>query len=207
MIYLTNDEYKYEGVVNLPLLETLYKDIILDLDLFDAIVVTSKNSVRALEQSTHKWKNIPIYSIATPTTTYLNNLNANVVFTGASGHGNDYAYELIPLLKNKKILYLRASSVVSNLESILKENNIDLVSYIAYETKCKIIDNFDIKSNSTIIFTSPSTIECFLKNFTWDESNRAICIGKTTAKYIPKGWKYQISPQTSIKECIKLAKI
>lgn len=205
MIYLTNNDNKYEGVVNLPLLVTDYKNIEIDLTLYDAIIVTSKNAVKALNNSSQEWRKKPIYSISKPTSDYVKLLNGNIAYTGISGHGNDFAYELIPLLGNKKVLYLRAYEVVSNLENILKNHQIDLTSYIAYETVCQHLD-YQIKSNSIVIFTSPSNVDCFLKSFTWDNTNIAVCIGKTTALRLPEYIKYHISSKTSIDECIKLAK-
>jgi uroporphyrinogen-III synthase len=205
MIYLTNNDNKYEGVINLPLLATVYNTLEIDLNLFDAIIVTSKNAIKALNNSSKEWHKKPIYSISKPTSDYIISLNGNVVYTGISGHGNDFANELIPILHNKKVLYLKAAEVVSNLEDILKQNGIDLASYIAYETVCQSV-NTKIESNSIIIFTSPSNIDCFLKNFSWDSTNMAVCIGKTTALRLPEYIKYHISSKTSIDECIKLAK-
>ena len=54
-----------------------------------------------------------------------------------------------------------------------------------YNTKCKQKINKIPEKNSIIIFSSPSTIKCFLNNFKWDSSYKAISIGKTTAKYFP----------------------
>ena len=131
MIYLTNNDKEYEGVVNLPLLATEYSPIDIDLNLFDAIIVTSKNAVKALHKSSKDWTKKPIYSISKPTSDYILSLNGNVVYTGISGHGSDFANELIQMLGNKKVLYLKAFEVLSNLEDILNRNSIDLTSYIA----------------------------------------------------------------------------
>ena len=62
------------------------------------------------------------------------------------------------------------------------------------------------KRTFKIIFSSPSSVECFFKNYTWDESYKAVVIGKTTAKYLPSNVEYIISKETSIDVCIKLAK-
>lgn len=205
MIYLTNNDKEYEGVVNLPLLATEYSLIDIDLNLYDAIIVTSKNAVKALNNSFKDWHKKPIYSISKPTSDYTISLNGNVVYTGISGHGNDFANELIPLLVDKKVLYLKAFEVVSSLEEILKNHHINLTSHIAYKTVCQQLGT-TLESNSIIIFTSPSNIECFLRNFSWDITNRAVCIGKTTALRLPEYIKYYVSSKTSIDECIKLAK-
>ncbi|QOG11388.1 uroporphyrinogen-III synthase [Arcobacter sp. FWKO B] len=206
-IFLTNNDKIYEGVENLPLLDINFFDIGIDLSDADALVFTSKNSVKALEKSKINWKQIPSYCISEPTATYLKSLNANLAYTGTNGHGNEFAKQLIDLLKEKKVVYFRAKEVVSNLESILKTNNIDLTSIIAYETTCKKTNYIKIEKNSTIIFTSPSAINCFFENFNWDDSFKAICIGKTTASYLPKNINYKIPHKTSIEASINLAKL
>jgi uroporphyrinogen-III synthase len=206
-IFLTNNDKVYEGVVNLPLLNIKFLDIDIDLSDIDALIFTSKNSAKALELSKLSWKQIPAYCISEPTAKYIKSLNSNLAYIGDDGHGNEFAKQLIPLLKGKKVLYIRAKEVVSDLEYILKSNNIDITSLIAYETICSKLNNIKIGNDSTIIFTSPSSIKCFLSNFTWNESFKAICIGKTTAKHMPKNINFQIPEKTSIEACINLAKL
>ena len=74
-----------------------------------------------------------------------------------------------------------------------------------YNTKCKQKINKIPEKNSIIIFSSPSTIKCFLNNFKWDSSYKAISIGKTTAKYFPDFIKPIISDNTSLASCVQKA--
>ncbi|MCG3716967.1 uroporphyrinogen-III synthase, partial [Aliarcobacter butzleri] len=76
---------------------------------------------------------------------------------------------------------------------------------IAYKTSCKK-SNIILEENSIFIFTSPSSVECFFKQYSWKNSYKAIVIGKTTAEFLPSNINYEISSQTSVEECIKLAK-
>ena len=78
---------------------------------------------------------------------------------------------------------------------------------VSYETVCNSsLKSFELEEGSTIIFTSPSSVECFFKKFSWNSSFKAILIGKTTAQYLPKELvNYKISSNTNVKECIKLA--
>ncbi|MBU3014811.1 uroporphyrinogen-III synthase [Poseidonibacter lekithochrous] len=203
-IYLLNN-LKYEGIENLEVfgIENIESDI--DLSKYDALVFTSKNAVYSIDSFNKEWKKIPAYSIAEKTSNVIIEHNGNLVFTGLSSHGNEFAEELSHVLKNKKVLYIKALKTVSNIVGILKENSIDLDELIAYKTSCletkKILEN-----NSIFIFTSPSSVECFFKNYKWDDSYKAIVIGKTTADYLPKNINYIVSNKTSIDECIKLAK-
>ncbi len=203
-IYLLNEQ-KHEDVENLEVFQIEYIKSDIDLKKYDALVFTSKNGVKAINSFNQDWKNIPSYAIAQKTANTIMKLGGVVEFIGNSGHGNDFAYELKNVLKDKKVLYVKALKTVSNLPNILKENGIFLDEIIAYKTSCKK-SNIILEENSIFIFTSPSSVECFFKQYSWKNSYKAIVIGKTTAEFLPSNINYEISSQTSVEECIKLAK-
>ncbi|WP_323588256.1 uroporphyrinogen-III synthase [Aliarcobacter butzleri] len=203
-IYLLNEQ-KHEDVENLEVFQIEYIKSDVDLKKYDALVFTSKNGVKAINSFNQDWKNIPSYAIAQKTANTIIKLGGVVEFIGNSGHGNDFAYELKNVLKDKKVLYVKALKTVSNLPNILKENGIFLDEIIAYKTSCKK-SNIILEENSIFIFTSPSSVECFFKQYLWKNSYKAIVIGKTTAEFLPSNVNYEISFQTSVEECIKLAK-
>lgn len=205
-IYLLNNQ-KFEGVENLEIFKIEFIPSFVDIKKYDALIFTSKNAIYSLDSFNNDWKTIPSCAIALKTADIIKQKGGNLFFTGKSSHGNEFAKELIPILKNKKVLYVRALKVVSNLVEILKEENIDIEELVTYKTVCNKDLDLNISDNSTIIFTSPSTINCFFKKYTWNDTLKAIVIGKTTAKYLPKDVKYQISAKTSIQECIKLAQM
>ena len=203
-IYLLNEQ-KHEDVENLEVFQIEYIKSDVDLKKYDALVFTSKNGVKAINSFNQDWKNIPSYAIAQKTANTIIKLGGVVEFIGNSGHGNDFAYELKNVLKDKKVLYVKALKTVSNLPNILKENGVFLDEIIAYKTSCKK-SNIILEENSIFIFTSPSSVECFFKQYSWKNSYKAIVIGKTTAEFLPSNVNYEISSQTSVEECIKLAK-
>ncbi|MDN5049262.1 uroporphyrinogen-III synthase [Aliarcobacter butzleri] len=203
-IYLLNEQ-KHEDVENLEVFQIEYIKSDVDLKKYDALVFTSKNGVKAINSFDQDWKNIHSYAIAQKTANTIIKLGGIVEFIGNSGHGNDFAYELKNVLKDKKVLYVKALKTVSNLPNILKENGIFLDEIIAYKTSCKK-SNIILEENSIFIFTSPSSVECFFKQYSWKNSYKAIVIGKTTAEFLPSNINYEISSQTSVEECIKLAK-
>ena len=204
-IYLLNEQ-KFDDVENLEVFEIEYLRFDLDLEKYDALVFTSKNAIFSLEENGINWKSTPSYVIAPKTADIAKKFGANIAFIGFSGHGNDFANELIPYLKNKKTLYIRALKTVSNLTNILKENGIDIDEIISYKTSCnKQEEKKALDKNSTIIFTSPSSVECFFKKYSWEDSFKAIAIGRTTAMYLPKNIECEISSITSVEECVKLA--
>lgn len=203
-IYLLNEQ-KHQGIENLEVFQIEYIKSDVDLKKYDALIFTSKNGVKAINSFNQDWKNIPSYAIAQKTANTIIKLGGVVEFIGKSGHGNDFAYELKNVLKDKKVLYVKALKTVSNLPNILKENGIFLDEIIAYKTSCKK-SNIILEENSIFIFTSPSSVECFFKQYSWKNSYKAIVIGKTTAEFLPSNVIYEISSQTSVEECIKLAK-
>ena len=205
-IYLLSDK-KVNNAVNLPVLQINFIRQGIDFNSYNALIFTSKNSLYALDTLyDDTWKVIPSYAIAPQTAKIIENLKANLTFTGVTNHGDQFAQELVPLLKNKKVLYLRGSKVVSSLVEILNSNNVVCDEVIVYESNCKIYKTKPLlEDDATFIFSSPSTIECFLKNFIWKNSYKAVAIGKTTAKYFPSYIKYIISDSTSLESCVKKA--
>ncbi|WP_108060530.1 uroporphyrinogen-III synthase [Poseidonibacter lekithochrous] len=202
-IYLLNN-LEYDGVENLEVFGIEYLPSKININKYDALIFTSKNAIYSIDSFNKDWRDIDSYAIAPKTANVIEKHDGKLVFTGVSSHGDNFAQELIPLLKDKKVLYIRASKTVSDLTEILKNNNVDIEELIAYKTSCKKVDK-KLEDNSIFVFTSPSSVQCFFKNYDWNESYYAVCIGNTTAKYLPSEIKYKISSKTSIEECIKVA--
>ncbi|MBU3014983.1 uroporphyrinogen-III synthase [Poseidonibacter lekithochrous] len=204
-IYLLNN-YKIKGVKNIPLFKIEYINKKIDFSKYDAIIFTSKNAINAINSFNKAWKNIPSYVISEQTAKLVKDLNGKIEYISKIKHGDEFAYEILTLLKNKKVLYLRGKEIVSNLINILSDNKIQIDDEIIYEN-CfdEAVKTVEIPKNSKIIFTSPSTIEYFFKVFSWDESYQAISIGKTTAQYFPKNIKPIIADNTSFKSCVDKA--
>jgi uroporphyrinogen-III synthase len=204
-IYILSDK-KVKWTKNLPILEIqpIKQDI--DLTNYDALIFTSKNAIYALDAMDETWKKKPAYVIAPQTAKTVKHLNGNLKFVGKEKHGDEFALEIVKKFKHQKVLYVRASKVVSDLLNILKTNDILCDELIVYETVCKEYhEKIKLPKNSTIIFSSPSTIECFLKNISWDESFKAISIGNTTAQYFPEYIIPTVADTTSLDSCVRKA--
>lgn len=204
-IFILSDTYT-QYAKNLPLINT--KPIVneIDLDKYDALVFTSKKGVIYLDSMNKSWKDIPAYTISTQTAKEVKKLGGSIKFVGKEKHGDEFAKELIPLLKNKQVAFIGAKKIVSKLNEILQDNNIDCEHLPIYETICVEYENkIDLPEDSIIIFSSPSTVKCFFKNVHWKNSFTAISIGKTTAEYIPKDIKIYISQTPSLQSCVQKA--
>ncbi|MFK5881517.1 MAG: uroporphyrinogen-III synthase [Sulfurospirillum sp.] len=205
-IYLLNDD-KYEDIVNLPMIRINFFKKEIDLDPYDALIFTSKNGVRAIDKIDKTWIKKEIYSIGQGTSREIKKYNANLVYTAKNSYGDLFAQEIKESLKNKEVLFVRAKEVTSKLNQILKNARIHLKEEVMYETTCRAYtQDKKPKDNSIIIFTSPSTVKCFLKNFKWNDTYRAISIGEVTAGSIPSSIKKSISEKQTILSCIELAK-
>ncbi len=204
-IYILSDK-KVKWAKNLPVFEIqpIKKDV--DFSTYDALIFTSKNAIYALNTFDQTWKKKPAYVIAPETAKIVKHLGGNLKFVGKEKHGDQFALEIVKKFKHEKVLYIKASKIVSNIVDILNTNDIVCDELTVYETVCKQFDEkVKLPKNSTIIFSSPSTIECFLKNISWDESFKAVSIGNTTAQYFPKNITPVISDTTSLDSCVKKA--
>jgi len=199
-IYILTDK-KVNGAINLPVFKINYIKQKIDFKYYDALIFTSKHALYSLEYYGEDWKILPSYAIAPMTSNIIKELNGNLVFTGATNHGDKFSLEIVDKLKGKKVLYLRGSKIVSNLIDTLKCDDT-----IIYESVCQENHkSLKLPKNSIIIFSSPSTIKCFFNNYDWDSSYKAISIGKTTAKYFPKDIIPIVSKTTSLESCVTKA--
>jgi uroporphyrinogen-III synthase len=204
-IYILNDK-KVKHAKNIEVIKIEYIDTNIDINQYDTIIFSSKNGVKAINNITKNWTTKDIYSIGKATTKEIKSFGKDIKYEAKKNYGNEFANEIINQLKDKKVLYPRAKEVLSNLVNILKENNIVIEEKIVYQTVCNQIEiSKKPPKNSIIIFSSPSTYKCFEKNFDWDDSYRAIAIGKVTAKYLPNNIKCIVSNIQTIEGCVNIA--
>ncbi len=203
-IYILSEK-KFTGAKNLPVIKINFLDKQINLSRYDALVFTSKNAVEALEKNGTTWRDKELYSIGTGTTKAIEEKGAKATYTAKSSYGDNFAQEISKILKDKKVLFPRAKVVTSKLNIILKSANIDLEEEIVYETVCNNNQLKKPEKNSIIIFSSPSTIECFFKKFTWDISYKAVVIGEKTASFMPSEISYILSSKQNIPACIEVA--
>jgi len=204
-IYILSDK-KVAFAQNLPMfeIELMYKKI--DYSLYDALLFTSKNALHVMSKIDEEWKNKPSYVIAEQTAKVLESLGGKLCFVGKTGHGNSFALEIAQALQGKKVLYLSAMEVVSNLVEILNKKGVLCDVAVVYKTVCKKYEEkIVLPKKSIIIFSSPSTIRCFLENLEWDESFKAVAIGETTAKAFPSYMQAHIAETTSLESCVSKA--
>ena len=206
-IYLLSPTPK-SGVRHLPMIkfEKIPQDI--EFNKFDGLIITSKQGVIALDEISYgKWKTLPVAAIGESTAKEVQKRGGEVIFIASSAYGDVLAHELALNFKGFKWLYPRPKVVVSKIAIDLRSSGIEVEEKVIYETSCVEYDSSSKPcKGSVLIFTSPSIVNCFLKNFSWDISYKAVAIGKKTASSFPDSIKIEISPTTSMDKAIEISK-
>ncbi len=205
-IYILSEK-RYEGAQNLPVILFDYYDKEVDISPYDALIFTSKNGVKALDAVNGCWRAKEIYSIGTATSQAVMELGGNVVYEAKSSYGDRFAEEIKAKLSGKRVLFLRPKVVTSRLNTILTDAGVLLDEEIIYETRCNSCQNLTKPPRgSVIIFSSPSTIDCFFRCFSWDTDYKAVVIGEKSASFMPENIDFVIPEKPNIPACIALAK-
>ena len=206
MIYLLSASSK-EGTIHLPMITFKLIEQELDLSGYDMLMFTSKQAVKSAESINVEWKKLPCLAIGEATTKQITALGGKVIHQAKDFYAKRLNYDIVSKFKTKKILYLRPEEVSFDSKSFLAKEGILLEEKILYKTYCVRYSKAQAPlRDSIIIFTSPSTIKCFLKNFDWDESYIAIVIGEATKVHLPKNVQFRVADKPLIDACIKKAK-
>ncbi len=205
-IYLLSPTPK-EGTIALPMIDFSVTAESIDFSQSDTLIFTSKQAVVTADKIDPSWKNYPCIAIGPATKKQIEDLGGEVIYYPRSFYGETLSQDIAEFFRNKKLLYLRPKEISFDSKSFLKKEGITLQEQIIYETSCI---NYTLKEkpskNAIIIFTSPSTIHCFLKNFDWNESYTAVVIGKATKVHLPKNVEYVVADEPLINACINKAK-
>ncbi len=173
---------------------------------YDYIIITSKHAITALgayEKS--EYINKPFLCVS-PKTASLYEEHGGVVLEAGNGYGDDLVLNIQKYPKTTRWLYLRAELIVSSFVDASRDLGYNIDEAVLYRSFCsKAMEDLRVSDDSTLIFTSPSSIECFLKNNTISPDAKVVVIGTVTAKYLPKGVKYVVSETTTIDSCLEAA--
>lgn len=205
MIYLLSPSSK-EGTIHLPMIRFSLLPSTIDFSRCDTLMFTSKQAVKSAEALNPEWKKYPCLAIGSATAKEIESLGGKVDYQSKSFYGETLSQDIIAQFHDKKILYLRPKEVSFDSKNFLAKAGIELQEQIIYETSCISYEKKEKPSkNAIIIFTSPSTIHCFLKNFEWDESYTAIVIGEATKVHLPTHAHYEVADRPLIDDCITKA--
>jgi len=204
-IYLCSPKV-YEGAISLPMIKFNLIADSLNLDGFDALIFTSKQAVVFANKLNSGWVDKKILAVGKATAKIAKELGAKNVYNPKKFYGKELAKDIINNFKNLKMLYVRPKVVAFDTKEFLQKHNIFIKEAIIYETTCNTPSIKNLEKDSIIIFTSPSTIECFFKTYSWDKSFKAVVIGKTTLKNLPKNVTAFVANEPTISSCVERAK-
>lgn len=202
MVYLLSP-LPMEGTIHLPMIRFSLLSSTIDFSKCDTLLFTSKQAVKSAEALNPEWKRYPCLAIGEATAKEIESLGGTVMYRPKSFYAETLSQDIITQFKDKKILYLRPKEVSFDSKAFLAKAGIALKEQIIYETSCISYDKKEKPvQNAIIIFTSPSTIHCFLKNFEWDDSYTAVVIGKATTVHLPTHAHYEVADRPTIDACI-----
>ena len=205
-IYLLSPTPK-EGTIALPMIDFTVTAQSIDFSHSDTLIFTSKQAVVTADKIDSSWKNYPCVAIGPATKKQIEDLGGKVIYYPKSFYGETLSQDIAQFFRDKKLLYLRPKEISFDSKGFLEKEGIVLQEQIIYETSCiKYTVKEKPSKDAIIIFTSPSTIHCFLKNFVWDESYTAVVIGKATKVHLPENAEYVVADEPMIASCIEKAK-
>jgi len=194
----------HPDAIHVNSLEIIFFKPDIDFSQYDAFIITSKQASKALQQyNTQEYLHIPALCISKQSAKSYEALGGDILAVG-QGYGD----RLIPLIqsypKSYRWLYLRAEVVASDFTQKLRGSGYNIDEKIVYMSKCsqKILD-VQIVDDSILIFTSPSSVACYLKTHTISQNHTVIVIGETTAKALPHEIKYTVAKTPTIQGCFE----
>lgn len=208
MIYLiSNTPFDDESVEQISLCDIKFNKFNIDLSEFDALIVTSKNGINSLKFNSITLADILVFAIGKATALSCKEFGFTQIYEAQNSHGSEFGAEILEKLYGKRVLFIKAKETISNLDIYFNQNGIDISVIDGYEN---LILKKDIsskpKSNSILIFTSPINVRAFIQNLGWDDSYKAVAIGKATAQALKPYTDPIISKSQTIKDCVELAK-
>jgi uroporphyrinogen-III synthase len=178
----------------------------LDYQGCDTLMFTSKQAVYYAQELDKNWINYPVIAIGAVTKEVAQSFGANVIYNPDNYYGKELADGVLKHFKDRKMLYIRPKVISFDSKEYLSAHGVSIKEEIIYKTKCKEHKDTKLVDGAIVIFTSPSTIKCFFKNFKWQDDYKAVVIGTSTLDKLPTGVKAEVADIATIASCIKKAK-
>jgi len=196
-----NSEVNY-----IPILDTEFYTKEIDFDLFDAIVITSKVAITALENISPKWRSKKVLSIAKMSEELASKYGVELLGRG-DGYGDSLLDIIVNNYKELRWLYPRPEVVASDFFVQAQKEGVNIKDEVVYKSTCNSeCSSLTLYKEDILIFTSPFTIECFMKFYTFFEGQKVVSIGSTTSKALPSNVEIYMPEDTTVSECVTLAK-
>ena len=205
-IYLFSTS-SHPDAININTLDIKFLKPSINFSKYDYFIITSKQASKSLQQYEYEeYISKKALCVSQQSANSFKELGGKILDIG-EGYGDTLVEKIKSFPRESRWLYLRANIIASNFVEICKKAGYKIDEKILYESECaKDIENLKIEENAILIFTSPSSVQCFLNTNKIEKKHQIIVIGKTTAKALPKGVTYLLSEDKSINNCIDIAK-
>jgi len=204
-IYLLSPSSR-DGVHNLPMIRFSISATEIDFSVCDTLMFSSKQAVKSADSIDPRWKEYPCIAIGGATKKQIETLGGTVIYQPSLFYADVLSQDIARLFSDRKLLYLRPRDVSFDSKGFLAQQGIVLEEQVIYETSCVEYHTDDTPPHhAIIIFTSPSSIQCFLANFPWHESYTAIVIGDATKVHLPPNASFAVAHEPMIDACIAKA--
>jgi uroporphyrinogen-III synthase len=192
--------------ININSLSIIFLKPYIDFSHYDYLIITSKQASQALKQYEKKqYIHMPALCVSKKSAQAYEALGGKVLACG-NGYGDNLANLIKQFPHAKRWLYLRAKIVASDFVSTCQKEGCQIEEAVVYESGCsEEIRDVKVEKEAILIFTSPSSVECFLQSHNLSAENKVVVIGTTTAKALPKGIECFVSKETTIESCIETA--
>jgi uroporphyrinogen-III synthase len=194
----------HPDAIHIPILRITYLKPKIDYRAYDAIIVTSKEAVDALESLGGEWKGLPLLCVGAKTAEHARRRGGRVL-QNAQGYGDELealGREEYPKLR---WLYARPRQVASDFAERLRRAGVSVTDVVLYETSCNPEAELAIEAEAVLAFTSPSAVACFLQRSGFRPTHRVVVIGTTTMAALPAGVEARMPGTTSVDALVRLA--
>lgn len=204
-IYLIS-KTPFPGVIHLPVLRIQFLTPKIDFSRYQGIIATSKEAIKALTDYPDNWKRLRCLCVSEATGAFAKEAGALDV-VNAGGYG-----DLIPemMAKNPDIerwLYLRPYEIASQWPEDARRSGMNVDEVIVYQTECnEALDMVRPEADGVLIFTSPSSIECFRKRYEILPTQDVVVIGTTTQQALPEKIKSVLSDIRTVSSAVDKAR-
>lgn len=204
-IYLIS-KTPYEGVTHIPILTIRFLSPVIDFSDYEGIIFTSKQAILSLQKYSLDWNRLKCICVSESTAKSARNAGAIDVEV-ADGYGDSIPDLLGAKKQSGKWLYLRPKVVASDWVESARSRGIEIDEAIVYESVCnEEMGDFTVSQDGVLIFTSPSTIRCFLQNHQILPTHDVIVIGETTQNALPNDVSSYLSDIATIEATVDLAR-
>lgn len=203
-VYLLS-KTSYPGVIHIPVLTIRFLNPAIDLKRYKGIIFTSKQSVEAMKHYPLEWESVQFLCVSEATADHARRSGAHHVDV-AQGYGESIPELLARADSSIRWLFPRPKQVASEWAETARRKGIEIDEAIVYETACnEEVSYGPIAADGVLIFTSPSSVRCFMQRESILPTHSIIVIGKTTQAALPMGVKSLVSDETSVASAVRLA--